>query len=40
MKQGLEDLVTIVLTQVPFGEAMIKRADDLATAMAGLSNRM
>ncbi|WP_233625915.1 aminotransferase class IV [Burkholderia multivorans] len=40
LKQGLEDLVTIVLTQVPFGEAMIKRADDLATAIAGLSNRM
>ncbi|WP_261535130.1 aminotransferase class IV [Burkholderia multivorans] len=36
-KQGLADLVTIVLTQAPFYEAMIKRADDLATAIAGLS---
>ncbi|WP_258167775.1 aminotransferase class IV [Burkholderia multivorans] len=37
LKQGLEDLVTIVLAQAPFDEAMIKLADDLATAIAGLS---
>ncbi|AJX96921.1 hypothetical protein [Burkholderia pseudomallei] len=36
LKHGLEDLVAIVLTQAPFDEAMIKRADDLATAIAGL----
>lgn len=36
LTQGLEDLVAIVLTQAPFGEAIIKRADDLATAIASL----
>ena len=36
LKQGLEDLVAIVLAQAPFDEAMIKRADDLATAITGL----
>ncbi|WP_272544892.1 hypothetical protein PPH94_019420 [Burkholderia cepacia] len=36
LKQGLEDLAAIVLTQAPFDEATIKRADDLATAIAGL----
>ncbi|CAB3803503.1 hypothetical protein [Paraburkholderia caffeinilytica] len=37
LKQGLEDLVAAVLTQTPFEEAIIKRADDLATAITGLS---
>ncbi|MGP8475635.1 hypothetical protein [Burkholderia sp. PR2] len=39
LKQGMEDLVAIVLTQAPFDEAMIKRADDIATAIAGLRER-
>lgn len=37
LKQGLEDLVAAVLTQTPFEEVIIKRADDLATAITGLS---
>ncbi|NIF56252.1 hypothetical protein [Burkholderia sp. Ax-1724] len=37
LKQGLEDLVATVLTQTPFEEAILKRADDLATAITGVS---
>ena len=37
LKQGLEDLVAAVLTQTSFEETVIKRADDLATAITGLS---
>ncbi|KVW47243.1 hypothetical protein [Burkholderia ubonensis] len=37
LKRGLEDLVAAVLTKTPFEEVVIRRADDLASAITGLS---
>ncbi|MBN3816744.1 hypothetical protein G3N57_09045 [Paraburkholderia sp. Se-20369] len=37
LKQCLEDLVAVILTKTPFEEVVFKRADELATAITGLS---
>lgn len=37
LQQGMEDLLTLLLTQSTFEEAMVKRADDIASAFTGLS---
>jgi hypothetical protein len=37
LKRGLEELLATVLTKTPFEELVIKRADELAAAITGLS---